>query len=300
MADKRMFSQKIIDSDAFLDMPTSAQALYFHLGMRADDDGFVNNPKKIRNFVGAADDDLKLLIAKNFLIPFDSGVVVIKHWRIHNYIQKDHYKPTTYTAEKAQLELKENNAYTLASETDNKRIPNGEQLDNNWIPNGEQLDAQNKLGKSRIGEIKLGEGEDIYDEPPADALIAYAANNLQYLSPDNVTELDSFRDSLTDEMIRYAINEACANGARNYAYARKILNRMVDRGFKTLGEVKAAEAERKAKQTAPVNVDPAVAQNLRKAQYTRRPMDERTDSGEDDVNAMYRELMNRPRSGGAA
>lgn len=280
MADKRMFSQKIIDSDAFLDMPTSTQALYFHLGMRADDDGFVNNPKKIRNFVGAADDDLKLLIAKNFLIPFDSGVVVIKHWRIHNYIQKDHYKPTTYTAEKAQLELKENNAYTLASEMDNKRIPNGEQLDNNWIPNGEQLDAQNKLGKSRIGEIKLEEVED--SNTTADALIAYAANNLQYLSPDNVTELDSFRDSLSDELIRYAIDEATANGKRTYAYVRSILNRMIERGLKSIGEVKAAEEERRARQ------------NAQQAAGKRKPMDERTDAG-DSWKPM--EIMNRPRSG---
>ena len=137
MADKRMFSQKIIDSDAFLDMPTSAQALYFHLGMRADDDGFVNNPKKIKSFVGAADDDLKLLIAKNFLIPFESGVVVIKHWRIHNYIQKDRYHPTAYTEEMAQLEAKENNAYTLVSN-----------LDTDCIQSGHKMDTEIRLDKS--------------------------------------------------------------------------------------------------------------------------------------------------------
>ena len=79
MAEKRMFTQKIIDSDAFLEMPTSAQALYFHLNMRADDDGFVNNPKKITRYVGAAEDDLKLLLLKRFIIGFESGVIVIKH-----------------------------------------------------------------------------------------------------------------------------------------------------------------------------------------------------------------------------
>lgn len=113
MADRRMFAKTIIDSDAFLDMPLSSQSLYFHLSMRADDDGFLNNPKKVQRMIGASDDDLKLLIAKKFLIPFESGVVVIKHWRIHNYIQKDRYKPTVYADEKAQLRLKDNKAYSL-------------------------------------------------------------------------------------------------------------------------------------------------------------------------------------------
>ena len=112
MAERRMFTQKIIDSDAFLDMPLSTQALYFHLNMRADDDGFINNPKKIQRMVGASDDDLKLLVAKRFIIPFESGIVVIKHWKIHNYIQKDRYKPTIYQEEKQLLMEKENNVYT--------------------------------------------------------------------------------------------------------------------------------------------------------------------------------------------
>ena len=96
MAERRMFAKTIIDSDAFLDMPLSAQALYFHLSMRADDDGFINNPKKIQRVIGGSDDDLKLLIAKRFLLPFESGVVVIKHWKIHNFIRTDRYKPTVY------------------------------------------------------------------------------------------------------------------------------------------------------------------------------------------------------------
>lgn len=107
-----MFAKTIIDSDAFIDMPLSTQALYFHLSMRADDDGFINNPRKIQRMVGGSDDDLKLLAAKRFIIPFDSGVVVIKHWKIHNYIQRDRYKPTVYSEEKSLLEIKENGAYT--------------------------------------------------------------------------------------------------------------------------------------------------------------------------------------------
>ena len=116
MAERRMFAKTIIDSDAFLDMPLSSQSLYFHLAMRSDDDGFINNPKKIQRMIGASDDDYKLLIAKNFIIPFESGIVVIKHWKIHNYIQKDRYKETVYKEEKSLLITKTNNAYTLDTE----------------------------------------------------------------------------------------------------------------------------------------------------------------------------------------
>lgn len=138
-----MFSMKIIDSDAFLDMPLSTQVLYFHLSMRADDDGFINNPKKIQRMVGASDDDLKLLLAKSFLIAFESGVVVIKHWKIHNYIRNDRYTPTVYLEEKATLAEKDNKAYTIG------------------IPNGYQMDTQYRLGKDSIELDK-----DKKDKPP--------------------------------------------------------------------------------------------------------------------------------------
>lgn len=137
MAERRMFAKSIIDSDAFLDMPLSSQALYLHLSMRADDDGFINNPKRIQRMIGCADDDLKLLIAKSFIIPFDSGVVVIKHWRINNYIQKDRYTPTNYVDEKAQLQVKENGSYTQC------------------IQNGYNLDTQVSIGKVSIGKVRL-------------------------------------------------------------------------------------------------------------------------------------------------
>ena len=139
MAERRMFAKTIIDSDAFLDMSVSARCLYYDLAMRADDDGFINNPKKIQRMVGASDDDLKILIAKKFIIPFESGVVVIKHWKIHNYIRNDRYKPTVYEDEIKQLEIKENNAYTLKNDV--------------GIPNGYQMDTQVRIGKVRIGKV---------------------------------------------------------------------------------------------------------------------------------------------------
>ena len=145
MAERRMFAKTIIDSDAFLDMPLSTQSLYFHLSMRADDDGFINNPKKIQRMVGASDDDLKLLIAKNFIIPFESGIVVIKHWKIHNYIRNDRYKSTVYQEEKAMLDTKGNNAYTVC-------LPSGIPSDNQ---SGYQMETQVRLGKDRIGKESI-------------------------------------------------------------------------------------------------------------------------------------------------
>ena len=143
MAERRMFAKTIIDSDAFLDMPLSTQALYFHLSMRGDDDGFINNPKKIQRMVGCGDDDLKLLIAKNFIIPFESGVVVIKHWKIHNYIRNDRYKETVYKEEKAMLITKENRSYSIGIPDDNQTTY--------------QMDTQDRLGKDRLGKDRLVE-----------------------------------------------------------------------------------------------------------------------------------------------
>lgn len=112
MAQRRMFSLQIVDTDAFLDMPASSQLLYFHLSMRADDDGFVGNHKKVLRMIGGNEDDLKVLLTKRFLLAFESGVVVIKHWKIHNYIQSDRYHETKYVDEKNRLITKENGAYT--------------------------------------------------------------------------------------------------------------------------------------------------------------------------------------------
>lgn len=124
MAERRMFAKTIIDSDAFLEMPDSSQLLYFHLAMRADDDGFVNKPKTIMKMCGCKDDDMTLLFMKKFLIPFESGVVVIKHWKIHNYIRKDTYTETKYKEEKALLETDENGAYRISC-TGSSRVRDG-------------------------------------------------------------------------------------------------------------------------------------------------------------------------------
>lgn len=158
MAERRMFAKTIIDSDAFLDMPLSTQALYFHLSMRADDEGFINNPKKIKRMIGASDDDLKLLIAKNFVIPFDSGVVVIKHWRIHNYIRSDRLIKTVYKEERGMLDVKDNGAYTVGNQTSVSCQSDVSQVtDKCQSSDGhETVKCQHRLGKVSIGKVSIG------------------------------------------------------------------------------------------------------------------------------------------------
>ena len=128
MAKKRMFSLGVLETDAFMDLPLSTQALYFHLCLRADDDGFIGNPKRITQNIGASLDDLKLLIAKRFVIIFEDGVIVIKHWRMHNAIKSDRYIKTNYIEDLAMLDIKDNGAYTLNTD--------GAQMERKWSANG--------------------------------------------------------------------------------------------------------------------------------------------------------------------
>ena len=146
MAKKRMFSLGVLDTDAFLDMPLSAQALYFHLNLRADDDGFIGSPKRITQNIGANIDDLKLLIAKRFVIAFEDGVIVIKHWRMHNAIKKDRYTETNYTEDLEMLDIKSNGAYTL-------RSTDGAQLEHKRSTDGEQMAQTCSVDKIRLDKI---------------------------------------------------------------------------------------------------------------------------------------------------
>ena len=149
MAERRMFAKTIIDSDAFIDMPMSARLLYYDLAMRADDDGFNNSPKKIMRTIGASTDDLNILIARKFIIPFENGVVVIKHWRIHNYIRKDTYNETPYKEQKAMLEYDEKNAYRLICDE------NFIAIEEPPMSRGRAVDeplTQDRLGKDSIGK----------------------------------------------------------------------------------------------------------------------------------------------------
>ena len=131
MAQKRMFDKTITNSDEFIEMPISCQVLYFHLSMNADDDGFINNWKSIMRMIGTKEDDLKVLIAKQFIIPFDSGVIVIKHWRINNFLRKDRHNETKFQKELSMLKVNESQEYI-------------------WLTNGQPSIDKNSIDKNSI------------------------------------------------------------------------------------------------------------------------------------------------------
>lgn len=158
MANKAIFSKTIIDTDAFLEMPATTQNLYFHLNMHADDDGFIGNPKRIARMIGASDDDFKILIAKKFIIVFESGVIVIKHWRIHNTLSKMRYKETSYLDEKSQLLIKENNAYSLDEGKpldDSRLVEMGKRQVRRTVDEQETNLSKEKLSKDKTSKDKL-------------------------------------------------------------------------------------------------------------------------------------------------
>ena len=157
MAQRRMFSKQITDTDAFLDMPATAQNLYFHLNMHADDDGFLGNAKTIRRMIGASEDDLKVLVAKQFILIFPDGVAVIRDWHIHNYIQKDRYHPTVYEKDKQKLKVNNTKQYEL--QLPKKPIESAIQedvseVDTSCIQDDNKMDTEVRLGKVRLGKSK--------------------------------------------------------------------------------------------------------------------------------------------------
>ena len=151
MAERRMFAKSIIDSDVFLDMPLSTQALYFHLSMRADDEGFISNPKKIMRMINATQNELDILLAKRYLLAFESGIVVIKHWRIHNLIRKDRAKETLYTEERGSLTQKKCGAYTEV----NKSLPDIDIEDRQPNDNQMTTNCPPSIGKDSIVENSI-------------------------------------------------------------------------------------------------------------------------------------------------
>ena len=243
MAEKRMFSKTIIDSDAFLDMPLSSQALYFHLSMRADDDGFLNNAKKITRIVGANQNDYDLLLLKGFIIPFDDGICVIKHWRIHNYIRSDRYKPTVYQDEKSRLYMKDNKAYTLEPP----------KMDTVGIPSDNHLEPQIRLDKNSIDKNRLDKDkQQLLEEKDndcssglsiADVFITYQ-NEIGLLSPTVSDTFTAYKNDISPELMILAIKTAVKSNARRLSYIEGIFKNWINEGIHTVEELKVKELER--------------------------------------------------------
>ena len=230
MVQRRMFSKQITDMDTFLDMPATAQNLYFHLNMHADDDGFLGNVKTIRRMVGASEDDQKLLIAKQFLIMFPDGVVVIRDWHIHNYIQKDRYHQTIFTEDKKLLQLDSSKRYQILSNL------SGNKMDTKCIQNGYKMDTQDRgrleeeLGKDRLEE----EDEEHHQfSSPSESINHFIATHQISFSKYQLQQINEFKQQLNDErLVVHAMKEAMSKNndpkvELPFSYLVKILSRYV-------------------------------------------------------------------------
>lgn len=205
MAERRMFTMIIVDSDAFLGMPLSAQALYFHLCMRADDDGFLNNARRIQRTIDAKEDDFNLLITKEFIITFDSGIVVIKHWKMHNSIQKDRYKPTTHTLEAKQITLEENKLYTKLHHNDST-------YETACTQDVSILEPQDSSGQDSSGQDSSDESNTPPTPPQGGEVPKKKRRNSSYITEDEGTAIlekllppGTFRDAMAS-FVSYRID----------------------------------------------------------------------------------------------
>ena len=204
MAQKRMFSLSVVDTDKFLQMPISARLLYYELGMRADDDGFVDDLHKILMFTGLKEDDVKILIAKQFIIPFESGVIVIRHWRLNNYLQNDRTKPTIYQEELQQLGLDKNNVYTL---------------DTTCI---------HSIDKNRIDKNSKGESEGKKAQAPR---VFFHYEPLDNVFNDFLEMRKKMRKPMTAHAIDLAISKLQKLSAGDKDIAVDIVNQSIERGW---------------------------------------------------------------------
>lgn len=234
MSQRRMFSPQIVDSDAFLEMPSSAQSLYFHLGMRADDDGFVGNPRKILRMIGGNEDDLKILLVKRFILTFESGVIVIKHWRINNLIRKDWYKETVYLEEKKQLKVKENGSYTENLVNENETV------------------RTRSLGKVSLGKVSLGkdiEREEVATLPtPAEEARSFFEGEFEPILKEFIERSNAPPQSLRDEFSKFILywTERTKTGTKQRWETEKTFE--IRRRLVTwLGNVKSFNSKRETK-----------------------------------------------------
>ena len=238
-----MISLKVIDTDLFTDMPITSRLLYFELCMRADDDGFVSSPKKIMRLSGCSDDDMKILMTKKFIIPFESGICVIRHWRIHNYIRSDRYQETEYLQEKSSL-VEINKKYEISDV-----IPN-------VIPN---VIPMVTTGEVRLGKVSLGEVN-------ISIIIKHFQQQIgSMVTQPQVEEILSYLEILDEELVKHAIDIAADNNKRSFSYIKAILKSWVASNIKTKQEAIAESEAIKNKNKQPKSTNKFV--NYKQRQY---------------------------------
>lgn len=236
-----MFSIDVTETDAFLEMPLTAQALYFHLGMRGDDDGFVSNPRSIMRVAGCSESDLTMLAEAGYIISFRSGVIVISDWKVNNNLRNDRYKPTTFQDERSML-----------SETANKRyiLSNGNQVDTTGIPSDNQMTTQpNVTQRNQAQRSSSGNGTTTAADSRTDSDLAEIVQHFQEVigtfPRSALDKLQRWRGIYSVEIIRAAIDEAAENNVRKWRYVDGVLKGWQADGVRTLGDVEARREARK-------------------------------------------------------
>lgn len=234
----------VTESDSFLEMPLTAQALYFHLGMRGDDDGFVSNPRSIVRVSGCSESDLVTLEQSGYIITFRSGVIVISDWKVNNYLRGDRYKTTVFQNELSMLEETANKRYVLA---------HGAKRSTVGIPNDNQVATQYRVEKSRVAVVDktaaAAAGSRI--DPDLEKIVQQSERTIGQFPRSALDKLQSYRSSLPTDVICKAFDEAAESGHRSWKYVNGILKSWQADGVRTLGDVETRrEARKKAKEPA--------------------------------------------------
>lgn len=247
MANKRMFSVEVTETDAFLEMPLTAQALYFHLGMHGDDDGFVSNPRSIMRSVGCTDSDLQALIDAGYVMVFDSGVLVITDWKLNNSLRNDRYKPTMFQAELAELSETANKRYI------SRRKPSGNQLDTNGIPTDNHWYPQHNI--TEHSSSKGGPAAPTAADFRTDSDLAELVQHFQQVVGEfprcALDRLQRWREVFPAEVLCRSFDEAAESGHRSWRYIDGILGSWQADGVRTLGDVEARRDARKKSEPPP-------------------------------------------------
>lgn len=218
MASKRMIAKSIVDSDNFLEMPTTAQLLYFHLLVRGDDEGFIDNPRSIMRNVRCTEDDMRILIAKQYIIPFESGIVVIKHWKIHNYIRKDRLKATEYVDEKAMLSIGSNDVYEVTDTCQS----NVSQLTDK---------CQHRLVENRLDKSSSREEEKTTTTAINQEVLSLYQDNIHPITPIEVEKLADDIEQYGVKWCLEAIKRAVMRNKRTLGYIEGILHGWATNGY---------------------------------------------------------------------
>ena len=242
MANKRMFSIDVTETDTFLEMPLTAQALYFHLAMRGDDDGFVSNPRSIMRVTGCSENDLKTLAESGYIITFRSGVIVISDWKVNNYLRGDRYKPTTFQNELSMLTETANKRYVL--ESDSQRSTVG-------IPNSNQMETQYSIEKNRVVVDTATTATGSRTDSDLAKIVQHFQEVIGVFPRSALNKLQCWREVYPAEIIHAAIDEAAESNVRRWRYVDGVLKGWQADGVRTLGDVEARREARKKPEQQP-------------------------------------------------